>query len=208
MVNPEPRKRRGPIASRLLAVDASVNSSLYEIGFKARQFWEGATIFSRRFRLKGWRRGIIEVLSEGFTLGAGGIVLMLALAIPAFRDTADDDWLTEVRSRRDLPRPLRQRDRPARHQAQRFHPARRVSRPSDQGDAGHRGPPLLSTISASTSLGTVARAGRPTRRPAACARAAPSITQQLAKNLFLTQRAHHRAQDQGSLPGDLAGSHV
>ncbi|QKD04727.1 transglycosylase domain-containing protein [Mesorhizobium loti] len=90
MVNPEPRKRRGPIASRLLAMDAWVDSSLYEVGFKARQFWEGATIFSRRFRLKGWRRGIIELLSEGFTLGAGGMVVMLALAIPAFHDTTGD----------------------------------------------------------------------------------------------------------------------
>ncbi|MBN9221407.1 MAG: penicillin-binding protein 1A [Mesorhizobium sp.] len=90
MVSPEPRKRRGPIASRLLALDAWIDSSLYEIGFKARQFWESATIFSRRFRLKGWRRGIIEVLSEGFTLGAGGMVVMLALAIPAFQDTTGD----------------------------------------------------------------------------------------------------------------------
>ncbi|MBZ9852739.1 penicillin-binding protein 1A [Mesorhizobium sp. CA13] len=90
MVSPEPPKRRGPIAARLLALDAWIDSSLYEIGFKARQFWEGATIFSRRFRVNGWRRGIVELLSEGFTLGAGGIVVMLALAIPAFQDTAGD----------------------------------------------------------------------------------------------------------------------
>ncbi|MER8574477.1 penicillin-binding protein 1A [Mesorhizobium sp. M1338] len=90
MASPEPRKRRGPIATRLLALDAWIDSSLYEIGFKARQFWESATIFSRRFRVSGWRRGIIELLSEGFTLGAGGIVVMLALAVPAFQDTAGD----------------------------------------------------------------------------------------------------------------------
>ncbi|WP_421913831.1 transglycosylase domain-containing protein [Mesorhizobium sp.] len=90
MASPEPRKRRGPIAAWLLGLDAWLDSSLYEIGFKARQFWEAATIFSRRFRLTGWRRGIIELLSEGFTLGAGGIVVMLALAMPAFQDTAGD----------------------------------------------------------------------------------------------------------------------
>ncbi|MBV5271649.1 MAG: hypothetical protein JZU55_19280, partial [Afipia sp.] len=27
------------------------------------------------------------------TIGLAGMVLMLALAIPAFRETADDDWL-------------------------------------------------------------------------------------------------------------------
>ncbi|RVD46041.1 penicillin-binding protein 1A [Mesorhizobium sp. M4B.F.Ca.ET.215.01.1.1] len=86
-----PRKRRGRIASALLAIDAWLDSSLYEIGFKAREFWESATIFSRRFRVKGWRRGIIEVLSEGFTMGAGGVVVLLALAMPAFQIT-DGDW--------------------------------------------------------------------------------------------------------------------
>jgi len=90
MASLEPRRRRGPIAAWLLALDAWLDTTLYEIGFKARQFWESATIFSRRFRLTGWRRGIIELLSEGFTLGAGGIVVMLALAMPAFQDTAGD----------------------------------------------------------------------------------------------------------------------
>ncbi|MDX8517051.1 transglycosylase domain-containing protein [Mesorhizobium dulcispinae] len=86
----KPRERRGRIASAALAVDAWLDSSLYEIGFKARQFWEAATIFSRRFRLHGWRRAIIEVLSEGFTMGAGGFVVLLALAMPAFEITAGD----------------------------------------------------------------------------------------------------------------------
>ncbi len=87
-------RRRGPIAAALLAVDAWIDSSLYEIGFKAGQFWETATIFSRRFRVKGWRRGIVEVLSEGFTMGAGGIVVLLALAMPAFQITTGD-WRSQ-----------------------------------------------------------------------------------------------------------------
>ena len=42
----------------------------------------------------GWRRWYcVEPLSEGLTLGTGGLMLMLALAIPAFRETSDDDWL-------------------------------------------------------------------------------------------------------------------
>lgn len=90
MSNQEPRKRRGPIAAFLLAIDAWIDSSLYEIGFGFREFWESATIFFRRFRVSGWRRGVIEVLSEGFTMGAGGAVVMLALAMPAFQETAGD----------------------------------------------------------------------------------------------------------------------
>lgn len=87
-------RRRGPIAAALLAVDAWIDSSLYEIRFKAGQFWESATIFSRRFRVTGWRRGIIEVLSEGFTMGAGGFVVLLALAMPAFQITTGD-WRSQ-----------------------------------------------------------------------------------------------------------------
>ncbi|TIW15703.1 MAG: penicillin-binding protein, partial [Mesorhizobium sp.] len=79
------------MASAALAVDAWLDSSLYEISFKAREFWEAATIFSRRFRLHGWRRGIVEALSEGFTMGAGGFVVLLALAMPAF-DITGGDW--------------------------------------------------------------------------------------------------------------------
>src|SRR5262249_41861571 len=47
-----------------------------------------------RFYISGWRRWFgIEPLSEMATFGCGGLVLMLALAIPAFQETADGDWL-------------------------------------------------------------------------------------------------------------------
>jgi penicillin-binding protein 1A len=47
-----------------------------------------------RFHVAGWQRWlIIEPLSEAATLGTGGLLLMLTLAIPAFRETADEDWL-------------------------------------------------------------------------------------------------------------------
>ena len=95
MDNPfEPRKRRGPRATKLLAADAWLDSTLYEFGFKLGVFWENATIFSRRFRVTGWRRGFFELASEGFTLGTVGAILMLALALPAFEETAKD-WRTQ-----------------------------------------------------------------------------------------------------------------
>src|SRR5437016_12670972 len=47
-----------------------------------------------RFHVAGWRRwAIVEPFSEGATLGLGGMMVMLALAIPAFRETSDEDWL-------------------------------------------------------------------------------------------------------------------
>ena len=95
MENPfESRKPKAPKAGRLLAIDAWIDSTLYEAGFLASQAWENLTIFFRRFRLTGWRRAIAEVLSEGFTMGTAGSVLMLALALPAFEETAGD-WRTQ-----------------------------------------------------------------------------------------------------------------
>ncbi|MEP9371007.1 PBP1A family penicillin-binding protein [Mesorhizobium sp. KR1-2] len=82
------RKPKAPRAGIFLAIDAWIDSSLYEASFKAREFWETMTIFFRRFRVRGWRRGVIEVLSEGFTMGAAGSVVLLALALPAFEETA------------------------------------------------------------------------------------------------------------------------
>src|SRR4051812_10734601 len=47
-----------------------------------------------RFPVAGWRRWyFVEPTSEALTLGMGGLIVMLALAIPAFRETSDDDWL-------------------------------------------------------------------------------------------------------------------
>jgi penicillin-binding protein 1A len=90
----EGRKARGPIASRLLALDAWIDSSVWNAGFRLAEFWESLTIFFRRFRLTGFRRALVELLSEGFTLGTVAAVLMLALAMPAFEATKGD-WRTQ-----------------------------------------------------------------------------------------------------------------
>lgn len=86
----EPKKSRGPKASRLLELDAWIDSTLYNLGFKFSVGWENITIFFRRFRVSGWKRGVFEILSEGMTLGAVGSVVMLALAMPAFEETTKD----------------------------------------------------------------------------------------------------------------------
>ncbi len=92
MLQPLPPKKspRRPRAGRLLAIDAWIDSTLYEAGFRLSEAWENLTIFFRRFRLTGWRRALAELASEGVTLGAAGSVVMLALAMPAFEETAGD----------------------------------------------------------------------------------------------------------------------
>jgi len=90
-----PRKSRAPRATRLLDIDAWIDSSLYEAGFTLGQWWERVTVFFRRFRVQGWRRWVVEILGEGFTLGAAGSVVLLALAMPAFEETAGN-WRAQA----------------------------------------------------------------------------------------------------------------
>jgi penicillin-binding protein 1A len=99
MEEPHDDKPRTPPkkTSRLVELDSWIDSTLYEYMFSAGAFWESVTIFFRRFRVKGWRRVFFELMSEGFTLGVAGSILMLALAMPAFEDTsknwrAQDDF--------------------------------------------------------------------------------------------------------------------
>ena len=95
MDNPSKRRKlKAPRATRLLAVDAWIDSTLYEAGFKARETWENLTIFFRRFKVTGWRRGVVEIASESFTWGTVGAIAMVALAMPAFEETSKD-WRSQ-----------------------------------------------------------------------------------------------------------------
>ena len=92
---PDRKKRWKPKFGRfLLDSDARIDTALFSAGRWMRELWERYSIVMDRFHVAGWRRWtFVEPFSEGATLGAGGLVVLLALAIPAFRKTADDDWL-------------------------------------------------------------------------------------------------------------------
>ncbi len=77
----------------LLDLDARVDSAVFRSGAWLREYYERFSTFMDRFHVSGWRRVAVEVISEGATLSTGGLVVLLALAIPAFRETSDDDWL-------------------------------------------------------------------------------------------------------------------
>ncbi len=84
------KPRRKFRVSRLIGFDAWLDSSFYNLRFFFSEFWENITIFFRRFRVRGFRRFLIEILSECATWGTVGAVLMLALALPAFEETKKD----------------------------------------------------------------------------------------------------------------------
>lgn len=84
------RTRTSRLRRRLLAADAWVDSTVYEAWFRLFSGWEGVRTAFDRFRVRGWKRWAAELSSEAFTWGVIGAGLMLALAQPAFRvDTRD-----------------------------------------------------------------------------------------------------------------------
>lgn len=94
MVQNTPSNWKTRIRNFFLDLDARIDSSLFSSAKGIRELYERYSTFMDRFYVGRWKRWVfIEPLSEAATLGLGGMVLMLILAIPAFRETADEDWL-------------------------------------------------------------------------------------------------------------------
>src|SRR5204863_5662544 len=78
----------------MLDFDSRLDSTVFHAARWLREYYERFSAFMDRFHVAGWRRwALVEPFSEGATLGLGGMMIMLALAIPAFRETSDEDWL-------------------------------------------------------------------------------------------------------------------
>lgn len=75
-----------------MEADAWLDSSLYRLRNWLGDIWETITIASRVFHVTGWRRALAEITSEGMTLGVAGSILMLLLALPSFQLTKGN-WL-------------------------------------------------------------------------------------------------------------------
>jgi penicillin-binding protein 1A len=69
-----------------LGVDAWIDSSLAQTWQSLQDRWNAFSSFFARFRLSGWKRLLNEAIAEGLTLGVGGLTVLYVLAIPAFND--------------------------------------------------------------------------------------------------------------------------
>jgi len=177
------KKGKAPRATIFLDIDAWIDSSLYEARFKAAEIWEDLTIFFRRFRVYGFKRGVFELLGEAFTLLAAGSVAMLALAMPAFQETAgdwraQDDYAVTFLDRYGNEigqRGIRQRDSvPVDEMPD--HVIKAVLATEDRRFFEHFGIDFVG----------LARALAENMRANSVVQGGSTITQQLAKNLFLT----------------------
>ena len=85
------RRRRGV---RFIEIDAWVDSALFRAGRFIVRRAEGFSNFMRRFRVTGFSRAVFEVLGDGLTLGTGGMLVVLTLGLPAFEATKTD-WRSQ-----------------------------------------------------------------------------------------------------------------
>jgi len=67
-----------------LAIDSSIDSGLYRAWIGLKDAWGGYSTFFGRFEVKGFVRALNEVACESLTLSAAGLLVVLAFALPAF----------------------------------------------------------------------------------------------------------------------------
>ena len=80
-------------ARAMLALDAFIDSSMFDARQRLFGAWRKIDAASDRMHVSGLARLLVEFGCEALTLGLAGLVVALTLALPAFQETADDDWL-------------------------------------------------------------------------------------------------------------------
>ncbi|HEX4298845.1 MAG TPA: transglycosylase domain-containing protein, partial [Devosia sp.] len=84
MQDPFYHKEKRRKKARMLDADAWLDSALYEFWNSLGRGYRNVEDFFANFRVRGIRRLIVEILSDGATFLAIGAVLLLSLALPAF----------------------------------------------------------------------------------------------------------------------------
>jgi penicillin-binding protein 1A len=184
-VDPRPKTTLwSAFVRRFEAFDSWTDSSLHESWRGLGAWWERFSIFMDRFHVSGGKRVAADLACGALTLGLIGMTLALALGLSAFREVGGDDWLKE----QDLAVIFLDRyggevgRRGIRHDdsvpLEQFpdHLIKAVLATEDRRFYEHFGIDIVGT----------ARALMANARASGVVQGGSSITQQLAKNLFLS----------------------
>ncbi|GHB19603.1 penicillin-binding protein 1A [Pseudovibrio japonicus] len=82
------------LSQRMLATDAWLDSALFHTSQWLGAFFREYSAFMRRFAPRGATKFIAGLASEGLTYCAFGFLILLAFAQPAFKETERSDWKT------------------------------------------------------------------------------------------------------------------
>lgn len=74
----------------LLRIDSFIDSGLWTAAARLVDFWEDVTIASRKLHVRGWKKLLVNLTCDALTFGTAGSVVLLALAMPAFEETKKD----------------------------------------------------------------------------------------------------------------------
>ncbi|MCB1522119.1 MAG: PBP1A family penicillin-binding protein [Hyphomicrobiaceae bacterium] len=77
-----------------LGIDSKIDSSLASARAWISDTWNAGSSFFARFKLSGWRRLLNEFGSEALSLGTGGLIVVYALALPALVEFDEARFLT------------------------------------------------------------------------------------------------------------------
>jgi penicillin-binding protein 1A len=183
MKDPFTPEQRFRWKQQLLNLDGWIDSSLHEAGRGFGEFYERLWNWSRRLKAEGIWRAFSETASEAATLGVAGALVLLAFAVPAF-DEIGSDWRTQsdfsvtfldrygnVIGKRGILQDdtVQLEDLPD-------HLVKAVLATEDRRFFSHFGIDIFGT----------ARAVQENARAGGVVQGGSSITQQLAKNLFLS----------------------
>jgi penicillin-binding protein 1A len=80
----------------LLGADSWIDSQLFSAQAKAGRVWEDFSGFMENFHVRGASRAAVELACEALTLGVFGGLALVVAAQPAFKMTASDDWLKKT----------------------------------------------------------------------------------------------------------------
>nr|WP_154961468.1 transglycosylase domain-containing protein [Agrobacterium tumefaciens] len=74
----------------MLRIDSFIDSGLWTAAAMLVDFWEDVTIASRKLHVRGWKKLLVNLTCDALTFGTAGCVVLLALAMPAFEETKKD----------------------------------------------------------------------------------------------------------------------
>ena len=166
-----------------LSVDSWIDASLYSAAQRAGEAYERLRSVTDKLTVTGGKRILAELVGEGLNLGVAGSIVLLMLAIPSFREGREEALRNQVFAVTFLDRYGSEiGHRGARHddslklEELPDHLLKAVLATEDRRFYDHFGIDVLGTLRAVTV----------NARASGVVQGGSSLTQQLAKNLFLT----------------------